>query len=71
MTHTEGGKTLVFDRPESYSIRVLVGTLSVKVGAVPLTLSVSSGVLIGGLELGWLRSVHPTSAEYRSRQCGS
>jgi len=38
----------------------LMGALSVKVGGVPITLSVSGGVLIGGLVLGWLRSVHPT-----------
>ena len=38
----------------------LLGSLSVEVGGVPLTLSVSMGVLIGGLVLGWLRSVHPT-----------
>jgi putative transport protein len=38
----------------------LIGALSVNVGGVPVTLSVSGGVLIGGLVLGWLRSVHPT-----------
>ena len=38
----------------------LIGALSVTVGGVPVTLSVSGGVLIGGLVLGWLRSVHPT-----------
>ncbi len=38
----------------------LLGALSVKVGGVPITISVSGGVLIGGLVLGWLRSVHPT-----------
>ena len=38
----------------------MLGSLSVKVGGVPLTLSVSMGVLIGGLTLGWARSVHPT-----------
>ena len=38
----------------------LIGSLSVKIGGVPLTLSVSMGVLIGGLVLGWLRSVRPT-----------
>ncbi len=38
----------------------MIGSLSVKIGGVPLTLSVSMGVLIGGLVLGWLRSVHPT-----------
>jgi putative transport protein len=38
----------------------LIGALTLKVAGVPLTLSVSGGVLIGGLVLGWLRSVHPT-----------
>ena len=38
----------------------LIGAVTLKVGGVPLTLSVSGGVLIGGLILGWLRSVHPT-----------
>ncbi|MCH2176179.1 MAG: aspartate-alanine antiporter [Lentisphaeria bacterium] len=37
-----------------------LGAISVKLGGVPITLSVSGGVLIGGLVLGWLRSVHPT-----------
>ncbi len=40
----------------------LIGALSVNVGGVPVTLSVSGGVLIGGLVLGWLRSIHPTFA---------
>jgi len=38
----------------------LIGALTMKVGGVPLTLSTSGGVLIGGLVLGWLRGVHPT-----------
>jgi putative transport protein len=38
----------------------LLGALTMKVGGVPITLSVSGGVLIGGLILGWARSVHPT-----------
>lgn len=38
----------------------LLGTLSMDIGGVPLTLSSSGGVLIGGLILGWLRSIHPT-----------
>jgi putative transport protein len=38
----------------------LIGALTLKIGGVPITLSVSGGVLIGGLVLGWLRSVHPT-----------
>jgi putative transport protein len=38
----------------------LIGALSYKVGGIPLTLSTSGGVLIGGLVLGWLRGVYPT-----------
>ena len=38
----------------------LIGALTYKVGGVPLTLSTSGGVLIGGLILGWLRGVYPT-----------
>ena len=38
----------------------LIGALTYKVGGVPLTLSTSGGVLVGGLVLGWLRGVHPT-----------
>jgi putative transport protein len=38
----------------------LIGAMTVKIDDVPVTLSVSGGVLIGGLVLGWLRSIHPT-----------
>jgi putative transport protein len=38
----------------------LIGALTVEVGGVPVTLSVSGGVLFGGLILGWARSVRPT-----------
>jgi putative transport protein len=38
----------------------MIGALTVKVGGVPVTLSVSGGVLFGGLILGWARSVRPT-----------
>jgi len=38
----------------------LIGTLTMDIGGVPLTLSSSGGVLIGGLILGWARGVHPT-----------
>ncbi|MFA0085277.1 aspartate-alanine antiporter [Vibrio sp. 10N.261.51.F12] len=40
----------------------LIGALTVNISGAPVTLSVSGGVLIGGLVLGWLRSVHPTFA---------
>lgn len=38
----------------------LLGAMSLTIDGVPLTLSASGGVLIGGLILGWLRCVHPT-----------
>lgn len=38
----------------------LIGSLSVHIGKIPLSLSVSGGALIAGLLLGWLRSKHPT-----------
>ncbi|MGR5091964.1 aspartate-alanine antiporter [Vibrio maritimus] len=38
----------------------LIGALAVNIDGAPVTLSVSGGVLIGGLVLGWLRSIHPT-----------
>ncbi len=41
-------------------IGTLVGSLSVKVGKVPLELSTSGGSLIAGLFFGWLRSARPT-----------
>jgi putative transport protein len=37
----------------------LIGLLSVRVGGFDLGLSMAVGVLLGGLLLGWLRSVHP------------
>jgi putative transport protein len=38
----------------------LVGLLTVVLGGVPITLTVSGGALIMGLVFGWLRAVHPT-----------
>ena len=38
----------------------LIGLLSVKIGALPLSLTASGGSLIMGLIFGWLRSVRPT-----------
>ena len=37
----------------------LVGLLSIRVGAIPISLSTSGGTLLAGLVFGWLRSVHP------------
>jgi putative transport protein len=71
-THIERiGKAIGYvDRPSNTTDMVwvglfilvfgLLGALTLKVGGVPITLSVSGGVLIGGLVLGWARSVHPT-----------
>jgi putative transport protein len=38
----------------------LIGSLVLKVGGVPLTLSTAGGALIAGIVGGWLRSVRPT-----------
>ncbi|WP_174804308.1 aspartate-alanine antiporter [Martelella limonii] len=40
-------------------IGALVGSLTLKIGSVPLTLSTAGGVLLIGLLFGWLRSVRP------------
>jgi putative transport protein len=42
------------------ALGALLGSLSVKVGRVPLSLSTSGGALLGGLICGWLRSVNRT-----------
>jgi putative transport protein len=42
------------------ALGALIGTLTLTIGAVPLTLSTAGGTLIAGLIFGWLRSVHPT-----------
>lgn len=41
-------------------IGALIGSAVLKIGSVPITLSSSGGVLLAGIALGWLRSVHPT-----------
>ncbi|WP_342777059.1 TrkA C-terminal domain-containing protein [Martelella lutilitoris] len=40
-------------------VGALLGSLTLKIGEVPLTLSTAGGVLLVGLLLGWLRSVRP------------
>jgi putative transport protein len=40
----------------------IVGLLSIRVGAIPVSLSTSGGTLLAGLIFGWLRSVHPNFA---------
>ena len=37
----------------------IVGSLSIRVGGIPVSLSTSGGTLLAGLIFGWLRSVHP------------
>jgi len=38
----------------------LMGSITVPISGVPITLSTAGGALICGLIMGWLRSVHPT-----------
>ena len=42
------------------ALGALVGVPMIKIGAVPLTLSIAGGVLIAGIMAGWQRSVRPT-----------
>lgn len=38
----------------------ILGSLTIRTGNIPLSLSASGGVLIMGIIFGWLRSMHPT-----------
>jgi len=42
------------------TIGALIGAITIKVGAVPLTLSTAGGALIAGIVFGWFRAIHPT-----------
>jgi putative transport protein len=42
------------------TLGALVGAVTIKIGAVPLTLSTAGGALIAGIVFGWLRAIHPT-----------
>jgi putative transport protein len=68
---TAAAKVLgVLDRPTSVAdiafvslaitLGALIGSLVIRVGAVPLTLSTSGGALIAGIVFGWFRAIHPT-----------
>ena len=73
-THTHTAQLIAelgyVDRPSSMTDMVwmgifvvlggLLGAITVNVGGVPITLSVSGGALVAGIVLGWLRSVRPT-----------
>jgi uncharacterized transporter YbjL len=43
----------------SIFLGAIVGSLSFRVGEIPISLSTSGGTLVAGLIFGWLRSVHP------------
>jgi len=47
-------------------IGTLLGLVSVKIGAIPLTLGIGGGVLLSGLFFGWLRALHPTFGQIPS-----
>ena len=42
------------------TIGALIGAITIKIGAVPLTLSTAGGALIAGIVFGWFRAIHPT-----------
>jgi putative transport protein len=42
------------------ALGVLIGTISVKIGGIPLTLGTGGGCLISGLVFGWARARRPT-----------
>jgi putative transport protein len=42
------------------TLGALIGAVTIKLGAVPLTLSTAGGALIAGIVFGWLRAIHPT-----------
>lgn len=44
----------------SIAVGALIGSLVLKIGGVPITLSTAGGALIAGLVAGWLRSIRPT-----------
>jgi putative transport protein len=37
----------------------IIGLLSIRLGGIPVSLSMSGGTLLAGLVFGWLRSIHP------------
>jgi len=47
-------------------IGTLLGLITIKLGAIPLTLGIGGGVLLAGLLFGWLRAVHPTFGQIPS-----
>ena len=68
---TAAAKALgVLDRPTSaadiafvslaITLGALIGSLVLRAGAIPLTLSTSGGALIAGIAFGWFRAIHPT-----------
>jgi putative transport protein len=68
---TAAAKALgVLDRPTSVAdiafvslaitLGALIGSLVLRAGAIPLTLSTSGGALIAGIAFGWFRAIHPT-----------
>ncbi len=59
-----GDKTDVAFLASGLAIGLLVGLLSLTVGAVPLTLGGGGGALVAGLVCGWLRSRRPSMGAF-------
>ena len=59
-----GDRTDIAFLATGLAVGLLVGLLSINVGAVPLTLGGGGGALVAGLVCGWLRSRRPTMGAF-------
>jgi putative transport protein len=42
------------------TLGALIGSIVIRAGGIPITLSTAGGALIAGIVFGWLRAIHPT-----------
>ncbi|MGF6963112.1 putative transport protein [Paraburkholderia sp. WC7.3g] len=74
---TAAAKTLgVLDRPTSVAdiafvslaitLGALIGSIVIRAGTIPLTLSTSGGALIAGIGFGWYRAIHDVRPDSRA-----